>query len=59
MKYERKELDALADQILNMDPMDRSYVWEQLMKRLCGTCGDDTGGSTCWGCYESREYPDT
>lgn len=52
------ELDELAKAIMALSDADRSYLWGWLSVKLCMSCGDNTGGATCWGCYESREYPD-
>ena len=54
----KAELDELAKAIMALSDADRSYLWGWLSVKLCMSCGDNTGGATCWGCYESREYPD-
>lgn len=51
----REQLDHLAEQIISMNDKDRSYLWEQLMKKICGTCGETKDGA-CWGCYDSRGW---
>ena len=52
----RMHLEDLAKTIVTLPEKDRVFLWEcmKTANKFCLKCGEDTNGSTCWGCYDSR-----